>query len=594
VLIISYIEAMKNILDAVGPGTSDRHPRYACYLGAGASFEAGVKMADEISSDLRAERLQDLQLAGVQDDEHIKEMDQRLHTDDRSLRYMYTLQDRYPDLTTRVDYFRRLLKGVTPAFCHHALALLISHRYIKTSCLTTNFDKLLESAFTQQAENECQAIRTDDELRFWTDREDRHYVLKLHGDCETQNISNTTEETVSISDAFRGATFDLLNSAGLVVIGSAGNEKSIHTLFDSLSQSAAKGGQVLQYGLLWGVYVGEVKPQKIDDKAVQKAVESSLNDAVSPEIVRMIERMQSKRLFRFFPMWGAGRFFYDLIRLTENRAVIGTAERYLDRKMRLRKIFSEAGLSDVAITKHLSTLEPKRTHMGGSSEERRFPELTCSGRSKSGKVEVRVLYGDITSRTFMSSEQFSRVRRAIISPDDTFITAGGGVAEGLLLKADRQFMLNELGKFAPISHGAIAVTSAGNLPVHYVFHAAAIKVQEGGVYAVSKESVRDAMTASLSAAALLQVAVLWAPLMGTGAAGLAPAVSFCGILEAIAEAERRNVLEITVLICIYKHSVLEKHDVEASMINILGSQFDFSWQAGAASSCSSTASSVPS
>jgi hypothetical protein len=254
----------------------------------------------------------------------------------------------------------------------------MTYRYFRSTALTTNFDKLLEDAFTRQGAVECQPIRTDSELQFWDNVHNRYYVLKLHGDYDTQNISNTPDETVSISDNFRDDVSRLLEYAGLLVLGTAGQEKSIHTLFDELAKKA-ETGKVLRFGLLWGIYVGSVRPDEVSQKKIETLINEQLETAsVSSDIKRMIERVQNKEgLFYFFPIWGAADFMYRLVAATRNRQLIGTAQRYLDRDMRLRAAFSRSGLSKETIDKHLKTLTGKRTHRTTESE-RQVPEQACS------------------------------------------------------------------------------------------------------------------------------------------------------------------------------------------------------------------------
>src|SRR2546427_125592 len=204
--IISDTEAIRHIVDR--PGT------YACYLGAGASVEAGVMSAQTI-----CERIRD-KLAAVNPnlDESDKEQVERwaqdeLNWPDTSRRYITCIDKGYPNVATRVEYFRDLLRKSRPSFCHHATALLMSHGYLMQTCLTTNFDHLLESAFTQQGIAECQAIRSKDECPYWQDRADRYYIVKLHGDIDTKNILNTRKETIAISEQMKGIVEDVVRDA---------------------------------------------------------------------------------------------------------------------------------------------------------------------------------------------------------------------------------------------------------------------------------------------------------------------------------------------------------------------------------------------
>ncbi len=571
--IISDRDAIRYILIGLNVPGQDRHARFACYLGAGASAEAGVKTTEQICKEIWDELLKASQFSN--EDDQIQGLKKRLNWNDPSLRYVSCIREGYPDRSMRVEYFRSILRGITPSFCHHALALLIKYRYFKSTCLTTNFDKLIESAFIQQIDSECQPIRTDEEVQFWANVEDRHYVVKLHGDYDTHNILNTSDETVSISDRLQSAAASLLEFAGLVVIGTAGYEKSIHTLFDHLSKKAVMEDKILRYGLLWGVYMGPSRPKGLTAGDIEHLVQERLEQSeISRDIRKMIERTRQKeRLFCFFPVWGAGNFMYELIKATGNKKLKGLAELYLDREMRLRHEFTEAGLLEEAINNHLSRLELKRTYPKESDDDRKPPTRVYSAHSKTSPVEIQLLYGDITSRTFMGAQEFQSRRRAIISPDDTFITAGGGVAEGLLNKAGRQFILNELAKFSPIPQCSLAVTSAGNLPVHYIFHVAAIEVKHDATYSVSKRSVHDSMIAALEKASALAVGALWVPLMGTGAAALPAKESLEGILEAICQWENTNAMPITILIFIYDYATLERHIVYQSMQDMLLSRF---------------------
>src|SRR5262249_25175892 len=158
---------------------------------------------------------------------------------------------------------------------------------------------------------------------------------------------------------------------------------------------------------------------------------------------------------------------------------IGTAMQQLDHEMRLRRVFSDAGLTDEAVTRHLAALRDQRERLKAARPRAR-PEQILSAASVRGSAELRVVYADISSRSLIGAEEFTGVRRAVVSPEDTFISAGGGVAYLLLSKAGSQTILNELAKFAPIPQRTVAVTSGGALPVQYVFHAATIKLGSDG------------------------------------------------------------------------------------------------------------------
>jgi len=533
--------------------------RYVCYMGAGVSAEAEVKTADEICNDIREE------LIGCANIPNIEFWaNTTLNWNDPSRKYSTCIAKGRPNMAKRVAYFRKILQGKQPSFCHHAVALLMTNGYFKNTCLTTNFDKLLEIAFAQQGNWECQPIRSDDEAQYWENDKDKSYIIKLHGDYDTQNILNTFEETILISDTKRDMVKRFLQNAGMVVFGTAGNEKSIYTMFDYLSSDKVASDKVLSHGLLWGVYMGSSRPKNMNDDESKNLLEKRIKEegVVSREILAMINRTSSKNeLFCFFPVWGAGNFILNLIQKTEDSALIETAELYLDHKKRIRNVFNKrAGLSEDAISKHIASLKKRQDKISGDPQatEKVF-EIT----SKPIPVKIAVHYGDITSRLLMTEKDFQSKRLAIISPDDTCISAGGGAAKLLLEKAGAYNILNEIAKFSPIEHCAVAVTSGGKLPVHYIFHAAALEIVEIGKnlqYSVSKEDVQKTMMAALNKASALEVEVLLVPLMGAGAASLQPKQSLEGILEAINSwASKKH--KMNIIIVIYKEGELPRNIV---------------------------------
>jgi hypothetical protein len=126
----------------------------------------------------------------------------------------------------RLRYFRSLIEGVQPSFTHHALCLLMSSKVLQGTCLTTNFDKLIEMAFAQQGFSECQSIRSDKEAEFWRQEEGKCYVVKLHGDYETYNIQNTQDETIFVAGPVRRIVVDAVKHGGLFFVGSSGYEEA--------------------------------------------------------------------------------------------------------------------------------------------------------------------------------------------------------------------------------------------------------------------------------------------------------------------------------------------------------------------------------
>jgi O-acetyl-ADP-ribose deacetylase (regulator of RNase III) len=187
-----------------------------------------------------------------------------------------------------------------------------------------------------------------------------------------------------------------------------------------------------------------------------------------------------------------------------------------------------AGLDPPAIEAHLKALDAQRRRIRALDvmpEKDVIPENLWSARREAPQTVVRVLYGDITSRSLMGAQEFAGVRRAVVSPDDTCISAGGGVAYGMLKKTGSHVLLNELGKLGPIPQREVAVTSGGNLPIQYVIHAAAISIGPDAKYVVTAEDVQATIEAALRVATAWHVEMLLIPLVAAGIGPLTPGKS---------------------------------------------------------------------
>ena len=157
--IIQENEAIYNIIQA--------RDRYICYLGAGVSAEAGVKTAVEICDEIYSQLI-DSELMNSSDEEQARQrVELTLDWKEISRRYVMCMHKGFANKYSRVEYFRKLLQTIRPSFSHHAVALLMGGGYFKSTCLSTNFDKLIETAFMQQGRRECQPIRSDAELNYW-------------------------------------------------------------------------------------------------------------------------------------------------------------------------------------------------------------------------------------------------------------------------------------------------------------------------------------------------------------------------------------------------------------------------------------------
>ena len=503
------------------------------FYGAGLSAEAGVPTANQICNDIAKTQLRINQIKGNPD---LKSpacerwLIEKLAWDRPDEKYAKSIRFQYPAAAARAEFFRQTLAGIRPSFAHHGAAILMSAKIIGRTCFTTNFDKLLETAFVNQGTHECQAIRTPNELQYWRSDPERCFCMKLHGDYDTHNTLNTSEETVRFEDSLRDHGYDRLRNRGLVVIGLAGYEKSVYSFFEELTSDQHLSKGVLDKGLLWGIHIGPKPLESLDSDEICERVHQAIESGnVGPEIKKLMARRGGRDSpFSFFPIFGAGQFFMDLIETTNTTGLIGRAEPLLDHEMRLRRVFRSANLSPSRVEQHIRNL--KSTQMSSFNTEGNPGYVERAFELKALDKEVWFAYGDISERSYLGHKRFSEGIRAVVSSDDTFLSVGGGVAVAIARKAGMRSLLHEVSKFVPVPHGESRVTSAGDLPVHYVFHAATIEVTETD-YVVTEEDVRQTFRDILRQSVSLGVCTLSVPLLGAGVAGLSPEESFRGLLR---------------------------------------------------------------
>src|SRR5260370_2486105 len=246
--------------------------------------------------------------------------------------------------------------------------------------------------------------------------------------------------------------------------------------------------------------------------------------------------------------------------------------------MRLRRIVSRGGLTKEAINARLDRLAGKQQDSWNNQELRRRSRAATrvwTARHSQTPIVVDVFYGDITSRSFMSSEELRDVRRAVLSPEDTLISAGGGVALALLEKAGQHQTLNELSKFQRVRHKEVVVTSGGELPVNYIFHAAATDLDHDGKSSITTADIEETMGKALKIAVALEVKAVFLPLVGAGLEAINPEASFAAMLAAVrAFAEATTSYSIQLAFVIRDEGTLSRREIGETMRATLGTDFE--------------------
>jgi NAD-dependent SIR2 family protein deacetylase len=125
----------------------------------------------------------------------------------------------YPDGEDRCRFIETILHGAKPAFGHHILAALMKAGKVR-QVWTTNLDRLVEDAAAKSfgstsalavstIDSSSVAMRALDEGSWPT-------LGKLHGDCQSVALKNTTEELKNQESALRAALIESCKRFGFL------------------------------------------------------------------------------------------------------------------------------------------------------------------------------------------------------------------------------------------------------------------------------------------------------------------------------------------------------------------------------------------
>ena len=145
-----------------------------------------------------------------------------------------------PDPADEADASKR------PTTAHRAIADLVKGGFVKV-IVTTNFDRLIESAL-HEADVEPVVLKSADDIAGMTPLDHtKCCVLKLHGDYLDERIRNTTDELSEYPDAVNGLIDRIVEEYGLVVCGWSAE-------WDVALSKAIRRARARRYTTYWTAY----------------------------------------------------------------------------------------------------------------------------------------------------------------------------------------------------------------------------------------------------------------------------------------------------------------------------------------------------
>lgn len=235
---------------------SGKNPRFAFFLGAGASRQSGIITAGEMIRHFK-ERI--ITECCPDDLKTEQEKEQWLKAQEwyqgEGSEYCKLFEQYEPKEIGRQRYIESIIEGQAPSFGYVVLANLMASNYINT-IVTTNFDDLIYSACTSYT-----SIRPivfaygilASEMRITAQRPK---ILKLHGDYLYSTLKNTNSEIAWQDPNMARQLTQVLGEYGLIVVGYGGGDKSV---MDTISQISEKND------LYWCIFRGSEPAESVKE-----------------------------------------------------------------------------------------------------------------------------------------------------------------------------------------------------------------------------------------------------------------------------------------------------------------------------------------
>jgi len=258
-------------------------PRFAFFLGAGASKQSGIPIASDMIRHFKEQIIAQSCPDGLKsDEEKTKWLAEQEWYQANNSEYCKCFEKFEPKEIGRQRYIESIIEKREPSFGYVVLANLLAGGHINT-IITTNFDDLVYSACTTFT-----GIRPivyaygvmASEMRLTAQRPK---ILKLHGDYLYSALKNTVTET-AIQDAnMERQLKQILSEYGLIVVGYGGGDDSVMKVLSDISE---------RNDLYWCIRRGEKINAAVETLLREKSgflVEIEGFDEMMNEIRRIVE-----------------------------------------------------------------------------------------------------------------------------------------------------------------------------------------------------------------------------------------------------------------------------------------------------------------
>jgi NAD-dependent SIR2 family protein deacetylase len=250
----------EHLIDTILNRSEDR-PNYVLFLGAGASWNSGVKTANEMIEIWR-NSLYGRSRTRMKYKTWLSK--QSWYNTDEEYGYLFGYL--YDEQSQRRDYIETILKNASPTWGYVYLASLLQNQ-IFNAVFTTNFDDLINEACYLYTDIVRPIVCAhDSEVLNVKLTRARPQIIKLHGDFLFNSIiKNTHAETSRLTKNMEAKLVQFGQEYGLVVIGYGGRDNSVMSILEKLITNK----NYFKHGIYWCVRRGEearAKVQKLLEK----------------------------------------------------------------------------------------------------------------------------------------------------------------------------------------------------------------------------------------------------------------------------------------------------------------------------------------
>lgn len=244
---------------------NEDEPNYSLLLGAGCSVTSGIRIAKELILEWKKEILSSDPSSKkyCNEEEYFKSCS---WYDPRN-EYSCLFEKRYDLPQHRRMFIEKEVDGKKPSIGYEYLSKLIGNSYFRT-IFTTNFDDLLNQSFYSYLKERPIVCAHDSSINSVTITSKRPKIIKLHGDYLFDGIKSSMREVETLEDNMRNKFTEFAKNYGLIVLGYAGNDRSIMDILSYL----LKRDSYFSHGIYWCIRKGSEISNEVKNLLWQERV----------------------------------------------------------------------------------------------------------------------------------------------------------------------------------------------------------------------------------------------------------------------------------------------------------------------------------